>query len=710
MAFNPRDTGEILGDLEDNLQGKVDRLTNFTRRSFNRIFFGSVSAYLREVELRLLASQLSGYIEYAGGPVSEEDLQRLDIDNVEPEEINEYLYDEQLERLVDVVGISRNEGDNATGFIDISTAETSNVVIPDGTIVSTTPDSSGETLSFETLEEEIVPQGQEIGFDIEVRAIERGTEYNVPADSIVTFQNPPIGVRGIVDSTGMSGGEDREDNDALRERARNSIIEKPTGGTASGLVGYIATEIDDVDPKNITTTEVFEDNTVEVTVDGGSDQNVLTAIDEGKPIGVRHELIRPQTIEISVSGRLRGTDINISFVNSEIENYLLSDLNVGDDLIIDKLIQRILGSSSNILNVRKLNVTITGVSNERFTYVEGVDRYQLDYTHDGDVSSVFDSLGSVYSVSDGDYSIVDESGDGRGDTFVWETGPSNELSTGDDFFVEYSSSQPTDLVADERVQFNNTESDAYSKQIDEDKYELSVPPFPSSVQIRDPDGSDSFPYTKGTDYIVANTDGRQSETTFIYVSGKDRYELNESVQPDSVVITDESGTQYSKSTANSVGDYELIDADSDGIPETVDWGTGNGSSPNNDQSWTASYITDNGIEQSIVWQDDAQVEPSAGETFEVEYAQKVYQLENEIDIIDDNVITCNCSSGSYEYEVDFDFVDYDADGNPDSISWTSISNTPSDDEYFYVTYKTDGDIILDKQEKIDADTVELVQS
>jgi hypothetical protein len=284
------------------------------------------------------------------------------------------------------------------------------------------------------------------------------------------------------------------------------------------------------------------------------------------------------------------------------------------------------------------------------------------------------------------------------------------LTTGDDFFVEYSSSQSSDLIADERIQFNASGADIFSKQTDKDVYKLSVPPFESSVQIRDPDGSDSFPYTKGTDYIIENSDGLLAETTFIYSSGKNRYRLNESVRFDSVSVEDESGNQYSKSTNSSVGDYELLDVDNDGIPETINWDTGNDSSPNDDQSWTASYTTNNGIEQRIVWQDDAQVEPDPGEEFTVEYVQKVYQLENEIDLINDNVITCNCQSGDYVYETDFDFVDYDADGNPDSISWKSVNNIPNDDVHFYLTYKTDGDIITNNQQKIDVESTELVQS
>jgi len=710
MTYSPDSEEKLYSDLRDRLVGKVEKLTNFTQRSFNGIFFSAISRYFREVELRLLASQLSGYIEYAGGPVTEDDLNQLGIDNVSPEEINPYLYDQQLERLVDVVGISRNEGDRATGFIDITTTVNSPVSIPQGTVVTTSPDSSGETLEFRTVEEENAPVGQDVIFDIEVESVERGEEYNIPADSITRFAEPPIGVRGIEDSTGMSGGEGVESNDSLRSRARNAVSEQPTGGTANGIVGYISNQVENVDPENIGITEVYSDNIVEVTVDGGGDDEVELAIEDGRPLGVEHTLIRPQTIEISIKGKLLGTDIDISFVSTQIENYLLNDLNVSDDLYQDKIIRNIVNTTSNIINVSQLTLTVTGVTNERKQYEDGVDKYRLDYTFDGDSSRIFDQYGNTYNEEDGDYTIIDETGDDLLDTIKWETGPAGEVETGDDFFVNYSSSQDTDFVPDEKHFFDASKRDVIKMQSDSDEYKLSAVPDEATILIEDPDTEDgTADYTLDTDYTIENTEGPKEETQFVFTSGRDEYELNESVFADSVIVEDETGAQYYQVGSGESDDYELLDNDGDGIVETINWDTGAGSTPGDDQLWTVEYRENNGIPQTIVWQDSSTNEPAAGDDFVVKYSQSVYQFDNEINVIDDTIISCSCPGSDYVYETDFEFVDYNANGQEDSIRWISEADRPGDGVPFYTTYRTDGDVSIDEQQKIDAGNITLTE-
>ena len=708
MTYTPDSEEKLYADLRDRVKGKVEKLTNFTQRSFNGIFLSAISRYFREVELRLLASQLSGYIEYAGGPVTEDDLNQLGVDGVTPEEINPYLYDEQLERLVDVVGISRNSGDKATGFVDITTTVNSPVSIPEGTVVTTSPDSSGETVEFRTVEEENAPSGQDLIFDVEVEAVERGEEYNIPANSITRFAEPPIGVRGIEDSTGMSGGEDVESNDSLRSRARNAVSEQPTGGTANGIVGYISNEVENVDPENIGITEVYSDNIVEVTVDGGGDNEVELAIDEGRPLGVEHTLIRPQTIEISIKGKLLGSDIDISFVSTEIENYLLNQLNVSDNLYRDKIVRNIVNTTSNIINVTQLKLTITSVTNERKKFEQGVDKYRLDYTFNGNSSTVFDEYGNTYNEADGDYSIIDETGDGRLDTIKWENGPDGEVETGDDFFINYSSSQNTDFVPDETHIFNGDQRDVIKMESDFDEYKLNFAPDEATLLIEDPNNEDgTADYTLGTDYTLENTDGPKDETEFIFTSGQQEYELNESVFESSVIIEDETGTQYYQVGAGESDDYELLDNDGDGIVETINWDTGSGSTPSNDQLWTVEYRENNGIPQTIVWQGNS--EPAAGDDFIVKYQQSVYKFDNEINTVDDEILDCNCPGSSYVYETDYEFVDYNANGRKDSLRWISGASRPSDGTPFYTTYRTNGDVSINEQQKIDAGNIRLTE-
>lgn len=700
MTYKPETVSEIQSSIEASLRGKVSKLTNFTERSFNFILTRAVSSHFREIEIKLLASELSAYIEYAGGPITEEDLRQLGIEDVvNPEDLEPYMKDENLENLVEVVGISRDQGSYATGFVDISVDLDDRVTIPEETILSTSPDEEGQTIDYQTTESRSIGSGEDTAIDVPVRAVERGTEYNIPANSIVRFESPPIGVTGISDSTAMDGGEDVETNDELRERAKTQIANEPTGGTVKGLRGFIIDEVPGVTDEDIGITELFErtPTLVEVTVDGGSEATIKDAIEQGRPVGVKHELLRPETIEISVDAQVLGDGIDEKFVSSEVESYLLDELRVGGNFYIDNIIRTIMQADDDILNITEYEIIIDAVSNERhiFDADKSTQKYSLDYVYDGNTVTVTDSDDNVFDEGV-DYDIVDDSGDGLGDTIEWLG--ADTPNDRENFFIDYTVSIESNEELDEEHIYQTDVSDdiTYDTQVSE--YRLSEIPLESSIVVDD----SSTTYTKGTDYELINSAVDKQSDKIVYNSGRDTYELNRSAFPNSLNVYIPDGASFTQGN-----DYQVIDDDGDGIEETIEW-LDAGSSPADNEEWVAEYDVNNGLPQTINWLDSGST-PSNGDTFTVTYEQQVYNLNYDIATVTPELVSCNCPDSTYEYETDFDFVDSDGESVKDSIRWLSGGSNPSDGVPFYVTYLSEGDIELTEQQKIEPSSVTITE-
>jgi len=124
MVQEPRDTDSIYTDLKNRLTGKIQGLTNFTRNSFNWVWTRAFSQEFRDFEVQKLAIQLSGWVDYAGGDVTEDDLRDLGIeDSVSPEELNQYLDDIDLNNLVNIVNIERDEGSKSVATKEVTENE-----------------------------------------------------------------------------------------------------------------------------------------------------------------------------------------------------------------------------------------------------------------------------------------------------------------------------------------------------------------------------------------------------------------------------------------------------------------------------------------------------------------------------------------------------------------------------------------------------------
>lgn len=581
MTQEPRTQDEIYRSVRDRLTSSIAGLTNFTERSFNYIFTQAYATQLRELELQAVASQLSGYIDYADGNLTEDDLRELGIDAFvdDPAEINQYMSDDNLDELVSELGVTRRGGDFATGEAEFTT-QAARTVIPEGTVVTTELDSAGESLQFETTEELIVPEGITDSREVTIQALDSGEEYNLPEGSIIRVQSPPVGVTGVINTNQTSGGTDIETNDELRARAKQAVPSSSLGGTETGIRAFIRQNVAGVEEGDIIIDEIFDatPSFVDVIVDGGTDSDVTDAIESSRPTGIQHNLVRPETITVGVESSLMGTGFTTDIIETEISDYL-GELNIGENFFRNELVRTILNADANVLNVEKLDAIIESVTEEKIVYDASVDTYQLDFTYDdtyGDIT-VEDKSGTLY-IEGEDFVTIDDSGDGYTDSIQWTT---SSPSDGEQFSVSYDVTVIGETleqdyytasdVRDEPIQFNLNEEYEFEYQDTLGEYDLPSRPFDGTITVIEVDETGTQvgdEFVRGESWQLAALKDDGSADTFTFDNTESVYQLTDKVSGGGFSITDETGAIYRRGT-----DYTVIDTDSDSVLDAINWNT-----------------------------------------------------------------------------------------------------------------------------------------
>lgn len=588
MTHEPRSTEEIYASMRSSLSGKIQKLSNFTDRSFNAIWTDATAQEVRELEVRSTVAELAGWIDYAGKEITEEDLDELGLEtDVTPAEINEFMEERYLDELVSGLGITRLPGSRATGEVDIST-QSGATSIPEGTIVTTEPDQDGNTLDFETTELAETAEGVTTVVDIGIRALEEGSEHNVPAGTIIRLAEPPLGVTGVINQESTTGGVNEESTEDLRTRAKSAVPSSSLGGTTEGIKGYLRQNVEGVGQGNVTIDESLSTcpSFVDVIVSGGTDSEVKTAIETSRPTGIKHNLIRPEVVQLGLDINLFGSGIDTVNVTNDIESFLLN-LGIADNFYRDELIKTVMNADDAIINIDDLGGVIERVTKETYTYQTGTSEYRLDYTYEdtnGSIS-VTDESGDGYTGGGSDYRVEDQSGDGYPETLVWVGATPDD---GEKFFVDYDVTVPgqtpesdkydLDLVRDEQFVWNESETDDFTYDTTEDFYQLSYVPFDGTSSISD--GTNT--YTEGTEYEIVDNTGNGFAQTVDWSFGSGSPADNETFtvtydqklfqtkyehrdNPNGI-IRDDSGDVYNEST-----EYQLVDYDNDGEIDSIEW-------------------------------------------------------------------------------------------------------------------------------------------
>lgn len=140
-------------------------------------------------------------------------------------------------------GIERRESSKAVGEVVFSrlVVTVKDTVIPAGTVVAT----QGENpVYFETVEEVIIPKTT-YTTQAQVRATKAGIEGNVPSGKIAVIVTPVSGVQTVTNPDPCVSGAEREGDESLRARIKESF-RAPSNGTNCSYYKTAAQQIPSV--------------------------------------------------------------------------------------------------------------------------------------------------------------------------------------------------------------------------------------------------------------------------------------------------------------------------------------------------------------------------------------------------------------------------------------------------------------------------------
>lgn len=134
-----------------------------------------------------------------------------------------------LEQHAQLRGLSRGIATCAVGTLrfGVTTAVNSDLAIKSGTVCMT---ASG--VRFATTDDAVLKAGQ-LYVDVPAAALEPGKQGNVAAGSVTIMAAMPVGIKACTNPKAFSGGDDAENDEALRRRLLDSYLRLPNGGNAA---------------------------------------------------------------------------------------------------------------------------------------------------------------------------------------------------------------------------------------------------------------------------------------------------------------------------------------------------------------------------------------------------------------------------------------------------------------------------------------------
>lgn len=389
MPTQPRTQQEIFNAIASDIDDDIYGITNFTTNSFNAFLLSAYAQRIRQLELKLLAAELAGSVDYAGKELTQGDLNRLGIENVLPEEINRYMQDDDLDSLAANFSTERFGGAYSTGTVTFEVTD-SNATITHGFEVAARDSDGNEQIyycdvdgsaivepgrldlsSTATADAESYSTNNTSGYEIttDVVAAEVGTEYNLGKNAITIIPNPQPGIIEIKSSSVVDGGRNRESTPEFRERVQNALFNNSRGGTTNGIKGALRTRVTDpgIDSAELNEFVNKEPPYTDVVVSGGDTQQILDVIDQFKPSGVKHNFLRPTDLSIRTLIDVTGDDADESSIEDTVASYF-DRLSVGETVWWSEITGSITSGDQIGATVSAQNAYIESVTNERFVY------------------------------------------------------------------------------------------------------------------------------------------------------------------------------------------------------------------------------------------------------------------------------------------------------------------------------------------------------
>lgn len=342
MAFEKPGFRDLYAALETDLRRRAPALTDWEEGSVVRSLFESFA-----FEMALLYEQMesvynAGYVDTATGA--------------------------NLERVVAVLGITRNEPDFATGVVTFERdpGASAAVTVPAGTLV-TTPEQDGARKAYLTIEDAVLEPGATAA-EARVQAEERGAGMIADSGTVTVMPRPVPGVKTVRNARPIRFlGRERETDEELRDRARNALLASGRASETSienallGLPGVRGVRVvEDFSTGAAEATEAAKDGgtalgrgAVRVFVDGLTPENagrLRERVDEVRAAGVLvlMEPAVPVNVEavlrIEADPRVRGEELATleAHVADAVER-ALDRQRMGEPLLFSQLTKEVLG-------------------------------------------------------------------------------------------------------------------------------------------------------------------------------------------------------------------------------------------------------------------------------------------------------------------------------------------------------------------------------
>jgi hypothetical protein len=519
------------------------------------------------------------------------------------------MKDEHLDQIGYLVGEERFQGQKATGKVTFQTSA-DGIRIYEGTVVGTQPDNDGEFQRFKVDadadgviqgDEYVTPPDGATEVTVDVIADEVGPEYNVGSGQLTFLPNPPAGVLGVTNQQATANGENVQGNESFREDVKRAVARSSGGGTTAGVKGFIESNVNGVRSGDVIIEEFVEESppSVDVIVDGGSEQDALDAINNARPAGIKHNLIRPEVQNIGVKMRVVGTDVNTEFVRDKVNNYLL-ELGMSQNLYRDELISTAMEADEDIINVDRLEAIMASVVIRSVNFYSSQTDYRVasTYPEGGLGRTIEDKLDNVYQKGQ-DYEEVDITGDGNLDGVRW-IGDTPESKSGFEeglsYYIDYFSRERFEFQSGTTEYITQASPTANTVVVDEDGNEYSSSAY--SFQDTDSTGvndtlvwSDTSSLSDGDVFFVKYGEpqsvNEEIEEEHTYDTTQSVYKLDREIvlSDKDNTVRDETDTIYEQGT-----DFTYVDSNGDGQKDAIDWSINN-TTPADGDKFYVSYKT-----------------------------------------------------------------------------------------------------------------------
>jgi hypothetical protein len=408
-------------------------------------------------------------------------------------------------------------------------------------------------------------------------------------------------VLGVTNQQSTSNGKGVQGNESFREDIKRSVARSSGGGTTAGVKGFIESNVNNVQSGDVIIEEFVNQKPpfVDVIVDGGSDQDAEEAINNARPAGVQHNLVRPEVQNLGIQVRVAGSDIDTAFVRTEITNYLLA-LGMSQNFYRDELISTAMEADEDIINIDRLKAIIASIVNRPIEFYSSQTEYSVGgtYPEGGLGRTIDDKLDNVYQKGQ-DFEEADLTGDGNPDGVRWigdSPESKSDFEEGLPYYVDYYSRERFEYVSGTSEYITQASPTTNTVVVDEDGNEYSS----SSYDFQDTDS------TGVNDTLVWSDTSSLSDGDVFFVKYGDAQSVNEIIEEEHTyddtssvyslerelissdkddTIRDETGTVYEQGT-----DFEYVDSDNDDQKDAIDWSINN-TTPADGDKFYVSYKT-----------------------------------------------------------------------------------------------------------------------